>query len=163
PPHAAGETPAAAPHRAAAARRRHQRAQRSWLVPVRTVGPYGHLLRNIRPRGAQKTIAPSAESTDLGRHAGEHAGTGPFLLAFRGRTRQRFDLLPSGLYRRPRHLTGSASPSGDARGLDITAVRDALPPVGNLTLPRRSMRFGKAASTPATEPRLQRPQASHCV
>src|SRR5262249_13971782 len=78
PPQVAGGTLAAAPHRAAAARHRHQHVQRAWLVPVRTVGPYGHLLRNIRPRGAPKTTAPTAESTDLGRHAGEHAGTGPF-------------------------------------------------------------------------------------
>ena len=74
-----------------------------------------------------KNAALSRESRPSGRRA--DAGRLPRQYA---RRRRRFDPLPSGLYRRPRLLTGSASPKGVARGLGVLR---AIPPVGNRTLP----------------------------
>jgi len=49
------------------------------------------------------------------------------------------DLLPSGLYRRPWILTKSVPTPSSAWGVAGYVLRRTSPPVGNCTLPRRSL------------------------
>src|SRR6185437_4954735 len=62
--------------------------------------------------------APSAEGTDLGRLAGEHAATHPHRRGYADAS----TFSHQDCYRRLRHLTGSASSSDEARGLGALVI-----------------------------------------